>query len=154
MSGDITYRFMRHGEEQEVCDLIDHIFRRFVAPEFAENGVQEFYEYASPEKMSERLREGHFVFVSEDRGEICGVIEMRDYKHISLLFVNEQGRGIAKELFCHALKYCIGKNADLKNISVHASSFAVPFYKKLGFHPTGPKRNEHGILFIPMEYKV
>jgi len=77
---------------------------------------------------------------------------MRDYNHVSLLFVarDYQRKGIAKELLNQAIQICQGYKPQLLEISVNSSSFAVPIYEKLGFYRVGERQVRNGIGFIPM----
>ena len=79
----VKYRSMKPGEEKEVCDLVSQLFHEYIAPGYPPEGVREFLDYANPEKMKNRLESGHFIIVAESIGEIIGVIEMREYDHIS-----------------------------------------------------------------------
>jgi len=85
-----------------------------------------------------------------------GMIEIRDYNHISLLFVDKefQGEGIARELFTEALKICKLKDKSIVKIYVHASPFSIPVYQKLGFQKTGDMQEQFGIKYLPMERVV
>ena len=83
--------------------------------------------------------------------EPSGVIAFRDFNHITLFFVKEeyQRKGIGRALFQKALEI-----AQVENISVHSSPFAVECYKSLGFKVLDAEKVELGIRYIPMEYLV
>lgn len=152
MESPISYRFMQAGEEGAVCDLVIRVFDEFIAPEYSPEGVQEFLSYIKPNLLWNRSRANHFVLVAVAQGEVVGVIEVRDYDHISLFFVDKefQQRGIGKELMGRSLGICRNRKSDVSQISVHSSLYAVPVYEKLGFLPSGPRQITNGMIFVPM----
>lgn len=150
---NVIYRAMEPGEEQQVCQLVVRVFTKFVAPLYSPEGVREFLTYAAdPDQLRERLQANRFVLVAELRGRIAGAIEVRNYDHISLFFVDGelQRKGIGKELWRRALDTCLANRRDLTRITVHASPNAVETYKKLGFQTEGPEQTVNGIRFVPM----
>ena len=152
MEASLAYRLMRSGEETAVCDLVVRVFTEFVAPDYSDEGTREFMNYAEPNRMVERSQENHFALVASLLREIVGVIEVRGYAHISLLFVDPryQRIGIAKELLRRALEICRSHKPALSEITVNSSPYAVPVYRKLGFHERGAEWEVKGIRFIPM----
>ena len=81
------------------------------------------------------------------------MIELRDNRNISLLFVdkNHQGKGIAKALFKESLKKCVPAGSLPDKFYVHASPYSIPVYKKLGFTETDVMQEQFGIKYLPME---
>jgi GNAT superfamily N-acetyltransferase len=150
----VTYRPLRAGDEGAACDLILSVFDEYVAPEYSEEGVREFYRYVNPDALASRRKSDCFNIIAEREGSMVGFIEVRERKHVSLLFVRERGRGIARELFERALGCCVEENPDLNGITVNSSTYAVPIYKRLGFLETGSKETKNGITYIPMKYTI
>lgn len=148
----IKYRILEPGEEREVCDLISEVFNKFIAPGYSAEGVKEFYRYANPEALAARQNDNHFCLVAEMEGRIVGVIEMRNYNHVSLLFVKKRGIGIARALFDLALERCINEKPEFLKITVNSSPYAVSIYEKIGFRVAGEEKTENGITYIPMKY--
>ena len=153
---DIEIRFMQEGEEEKICDLVVRTFDRFVAPGYSIQGEEEFLKYANPRKLLERAGKNHFTLAAWLHSVVVGMIEVRDYRHISMFFVDQiyQGQGIGKNLHQQAIEICLHHNPDLECISVFSSPFAVPIYEKLGFETTGPDQYQSGIHFIPMVLKL
>jgi predicted GNAT family N-acyltransferase len=145
-----SYRQMAHGEEGEVCTLVVRVFHAFVAPDFSREGVEEFLRYACPDALSVRARAGHIVFLAEEEGRLVGMLELKPYDHIAMLFVEAQGRGIGKELVRRAVNLCREHVHEAPRLSVHASRYALPIYRQLGFETLGPERTENGITYVPM----
>jgi hypothetical protein len=151
---DIKYRFMKKGEEGRACALIEKVFNEFVAPDYGQEGVDEFFKFANPQAMAGRRGPEQVVIVAEKDGDIVGIIEMRNSNHIALLFVSCRGEGIAKRLFKRAVKECRKRHPDLKTITVNSSLFAEPVYTRMGFMTTGSVQKKNGIIFVPMALDV
>jgi len=143
---------MKPGEEQKVCEVVRDVFSEFVAPLYENEGVDEFSRYIDPILLAKRSKGNHFTLLAEDAGNLVGVIELRDFNHISLLFVvtSAQRRGIAKHLLHEALEMARSNKPDLSEVSVHSSPNAVDAYERLGFKAEGTEKLEHGIRYIPM----
>ncbi|HEX2907015.1 MAG TPA: GNAT family N-acetyltransferase [Phototrophicaceae bacterium] len=149
---DISYRRMQPGEEQAVYDMVERCFNTFITPDYVTEGVHAFLYYAHPAHMAERQQADHFVLVADCKGVIAGMIEMRDYDHVALLFVDEafQRRGLSRELLRQALDICRQHRPDGREITVNSSPYAVPVYERLGFRATAPEQEKSGIRFTPM----
>jgi predicted GNAT family N-acyltransferase len=61
-----------------------------------------------------------------------------------------QNQGIGKVLFQKVIALCKKKVPGLNQISVNASPFAVPIYKRLGFQETEGEQFKNGMRFQPM----
>jgi cyclopropane fatty-acyl-phospholipid synthase-like methyltransferase/GNAT superfamily N-acetyltransferase len=148
----LHYRLMAEAEAPAVCELVTRSFGDFIAPDYSSEGVTEFLRYATPAAMEERVRSGGFVWVAEDAGVLAGMAEVRDDRHIALLFVDQayQHRGIARGLVRHSVELCRRRQPALAQISVNSSPYAVQVYLRLGFAATGAEQEVHGIRFTPM----
>lgn len=154
MSLDLTYRFMQPGEEHAVYELVRRVFDRFIAPGFIQQGVDEFVDYIEPDKLATRAQSTHVTLlaIAEPHQTLVGVIEIRQHRHISLLFVDEdyQRKGIAQRLMNKGIDLCCRHNPDLTFITVFSSPYAVDIYKCLGFTEAEPEQELNGVRFIPM----
>lgn len=153
---DLVIRTMKTEESVEAASVIARVFDQFIAPDYSLIGVQHFYEFILPEAMVKRLSENSTAFIACYRGKIIGVIEIRDYSHVSLLFVSEEwhGQGIAKRLIDAGIAKCRAENRAIKQVSVNSSPYAVPVYEKLGFTIREPEQEINGIRFTPMRKAV
>ena len=147
---------MRSGEEEAVCRLIEECFNEFVAPEYSEAGIEEFFKYANPQALRDRTQKDHFVLMAMDGDKLVGVIEVRSNNHISLLFVKTEyhHRGIARKLLQLSLEACRKAKPDLDQIDVNSSPYAVGIYAKLGFKRTDMEQEVNGIKFTPMKLTI
>ena len=152
----LTYRPLSLKDTLNVSDLVARVFNEFVAPEYSSEGIQEFHRYIQPSALWARAQANHFSLITLEQDKVVGVIEMRGYNHVSLLFVAPefQHRGIAKELLRRALQICQANEPRLSEISVNSSAYAVLIYERLGFCQTGGRQVRNGIEFFPMVLKL
>jgi GNAT superfamily N-acetyltransferase len=154
MEPTISYRFLKPNEEEEVCALVEEVFNRYVAPDYPQEGIEEFFRFANPGAMQRRSGSGQIVLVAEQSSRICGMLEIRDGSHLSLMFVKEQGKGIARNLLNMAIRECLRRTPGIQQITVNSSPYAEIIYQRLGFIPTGPSQTIKGITFIPMTLSI
>ena len=147
----VFYREMAPGEEQVVCNLVTRVFNQYVASDYGQDGIEEFFRFANPEAMKERMRSNGFVLVALQNGTIVGMLEFFPPDIVALLFVTVRHQGIAKKLLAQSIKKARTLNPNLSKLIAHSSLFAQPIYQKMGFRNTGNKKTENGITYIPME---
>ena len=140
---------------KQALDLVNEVFSEFVAVEYSERGIATFQEYLKTkyEEVSADLESGHKkAWGYHQNGEIIGVIATRNVSHIALMFVDKRyhRKGIARRLFDTVLADLKG-NADVTQITVNSSPYALKAYEKLGFIKTAEQQeHENGIIYIPM----
>ncbi len=152
MKSDIMIRACRPGDEVAAAELVAAVFAGQVAPDYGEAGRREFAQYVYPGAIAER-QAGNCVMLLAWAGDtLAGVIECRDFEHISLFFValEYQGRGIGGELFRRMIGLMRRVRPVLDAVTVYASPFAVPVYRRLGFAATDGECCVNGIRFTPM----
>ncbi|CCY77198.1 gCN5-related N-acetyltransferase [Brachyspira sp. CAG:700] len=137
---------------EEISDLVKRIYLKYNSKIDSEEGINNILTFMSKENM--RLRfyiEGALILVARDKNnKIVGAIELKNFEHISLLFVDDKyfKFGIGKKLF-EEVKNIL----ELEKYSVNASDYALEFYKKLGFvQITDSIEIENGVHFYPMLY--
>lgn len=153
-----TLRIERYksGQEKMIHQLIKKVYDEFVSIDNSNEGNRFFYEWIKPSKIAERQCNQINIWVAFIDSKLVGMIEIRDNKYISLLFVdkNHQGCGIAKKLFDISLKEIIRRDPKLDKFYVHASPYSIPIYKKMGFIETDNMQEENGIKYLPMEMTI
>ncbi len=139
-------------EIEDISRLIERVFMQFEAPEYSKEGIDNFLAYIKPDEFEKRLRENHFDLVAKSGITIVGIIEVRSYSHICLLFVAPefQKQGIAKELVHQSLEICKKFNPNLRSITVNSSPYAKPIYYRLGFRQLTEEQTKSGIRYTPM----
>lgn len=146
----IVYEHMSSGEEQLVCELVKNVFNEFIAPDYDQDGVDNFFCFANAAAMAERVRSGGYVLVAKQSGRLVGMLEFTRPDRIAMLFVSQRGQGIAKELIARAIEKARSENPALPKMTVHSSPFAKAAYQKMGFRQTGDTMIEQGIRYVPM----
>lgn len=146
----------QRGQEEMIYQLIKRVYDEFVSIDYGEEGNTFFYDWIQPSKIAERQRNQTNIWVALKDSELVGMIEIRDNKFISLLFVDKvyQGQGIAKRLFNESLKESIQRDLNSDKFFVHASPYSIPIYRKMGFIETDNIQEENGIKYLPMEMTI
>jgi GNAT superfamily N-acetyltransferase len=152
MADHIRIRTLEEDEIIQAHALVSAVFDEFVASLFSDEGITEFKSFIEPPKLLERLRANSFMLAAEIDGELVGIIGVRDWRHVSILFVrgDQQGKGIARSLLAEALRRCQTANPDLVKVTVNSSPNAVEAYRHMGFIPTSEEQLTNGIRFVPM----
>ncbi len=132
--------------------LIHRVAETFIAPDFSEQGMRHFLAYVRPSALCERLEEGGMLLGAFVAQQLIAVLEMRDGSHISLLFTDGRwhGRGVARTLLQHVLDLPPNLMGKADALTVNASPYAVPIYRKMGFTITGPEGENNGVRSTPM----
>lgn len=152
MNCSILYRPLNPGDEVKVCNLVARSFNEFIAPGLTEEGIEEFFRYANPRALSRRSRSGHHVILAEADGRLAGMVEVKELRHLSTLYVDKDfhGKGIASELLTLALDHIKSNSPTPKEVTIHSSIYARPFYESMGFRKTEEEKTIYGILHVPM----
>ncbi|MBD8696623.1 GNAT family N-acetyltransferase [Stenotrophomonas sp. CFBP 13718] len=122
-------------------------FTQSVAPTVTAQGVATFGSIAAASSFAKRFVGDNKILVFEEAGRVVGVIELKEGRHISMLFVDPdaQGRGIGRQLVEAALA-----QARAELITVSASLPSVPAYTRYGFALAGPVAEAAGLIYQPM----
>lgn len=132
-------------------DLVWSVFCRYEAPEYTQEGVDVFRDFIALDTMTRMMDAGVLRFWGAfDRRRIVGVIAVRGFSHISLLFVDPDfhRKGIARMLFEQVMAFAV--THDCHEITVHSSPYAVSFYENLGFTAIATEQEKQGIRSTPM----
>ena len=152
----IVYRQMRPGEESMVSDLMVRSFDEFIGASYPRSGVRDFLTYVSAPAIRERLHRQHTILVALDGARIVGVVDISDYRHIDLLFVEKayHGKGIGRELVQRCIELALEAQPNLKELTADTSEYGRPAYESMGFEPAGPELIERGRHFRRMRLKL
>lgn len=131
-------------EIQTALDLSWDVFLQFEAPEYSEEGVQEFRKSLDDKERTRKLQ----FYGAFDKDKLIGMLCMREPQHIGGFFVRAEyhRKGIGRDLF-ETMK----KDYDKQQFTVNSSPYAVEIYKHLGFKETDVEQTVNGIRFTPME---
>lgn len=152
-TGIYRYRRMETGDDDRASALVTRVFFDCIAPLYSAQGVATFERYIRPAGFRKRLGRGHFALLAETEGELIGLIEVKEHRQITLLFVAQahQRQGIGRELVHRAARVCHRRRPGLRELAVSASPNAVDAYERMGFVVFGPELELEGIRFVPMK---
>ncbi len=145
-----------HSDWDGAMNLAWRTFVRFDAPDYSQEGIKNFRNFVTDEMLRKMFLAGHYqLFVAIDGGKYVGMLSLREKKHISLLFVDEQyhHNGVGSALIKFVSKYA-KEEEGLSCLTVNSSPYAVDFYRTRGFKDLGPETEADGIRFTPMELKL
>jgi GNAT superfamily N-acetyltransferase len=130
--------------------LVKRVFDEYCACDCDAFGLKVFHDFIDVNSFRDRNLQNSITFIAKSGGTSVGMIELRDYNHVCLLFVDKpyHAMGIAGKLFTTACKLALEKGSAC--IDVNASLYSVPVYEKLGFHRTDEIKEVNGIRFVPM----
>lgn len=139
-------------ESEQIAAMIGKVFVEYNAAGMLPEGRAKFLEFIHPNNIRQRLTAGACMFIACHGAQVVGVIEVRIYSHIALLFTERhyQRKGIAKKLLQAAVARCKEKRPQLTAITVNSSAYAVPVYERLGFMIRTKERLEQGVRYTPM----
>ena len=142
---------MNSDDTQQASKVAVSSFKQSVAGHLSDEGVATFMSIASPESFESRMTKDNLMFVSEDENGINGIVELKEGRHVAMLFVapEKQGMGIGQKLIKKALKY-----SSVKSVTVSASLTSVNAYKKYGFEVAGPEEEKQGLRYRPMKIEL
>ena len=143
--GPYPVRHLNADEIRCALDLMWEVFLQFVAPEYSQEGIDEFKKSLNDKERTEKLR-FYGVF---DNDKLVGTLCIKEPRHIGGFFVKAdyQGRGFGRMLF-EAMK----ADYEKPEFTVNSSPYAVKIYEHLGFVPTDNEQTVNGIRFTPMKY--
>lgn len=144
----MAVRAIEQRDVQEVSRIVVAAFLDVVASGLSREGIATFMNLSAPEAFAKRMTEDNCMFVFEEQGEIMGMIEFKEGRHVAMLFVapDRQGAGIGRELVRAALSH-----RRVPSVTVSASLSSVPAYEKYGFEVTGPEEETQGLRYMPMK---
>ena len=158
-NSNLTYKYRKIEKEelQETLNLVRKVFDEFEAPYYSEEGIASFYKFIDIDNILEQYMNGSLYFYGcFVNNTIIGIIAVRNFVHISLLFVDKHyhKQGIARTLFDDVIKICKEKISFLQIVTVNSSPYAVGFYHKLGFVDISSEQTVDGIRFTPMRLEI
>jgi len=135
----------------ETLELVRDVFMEYEAPDYSEEGIEEFLRFLEPDEIAEKLDEEKIkIWICSSGDKIVGMIAAIE-NHINLLFVsgNHHRKGIARELLNIMIDYY-----KPDTLTVNSSPYAVEAYRKLGFTDTDVEQEVSGIRYTPMKREL
>ena len=134
-------------------DMIWKTFLKFEGHVYAPEGVQNFLDFITDEDLVKDFLMGKYLMlIALDGKKVSGAATVRDRNHLSLLFVDEQyhHKGVGRALMDTMCAYLKNEQGESR-MTLKSAPYAVGFYERIGFWPTGPEEHYAGIHVTPME---
>jgi GNAT superfamily N-acetyltransferase len=152
----IMVRCAYHADWDGAMKLAWDTFARFNAPDYSQEGIANFHKFVHDDMLRKMFVAGHYqLFVATEGDKCVGMLSLREKKHISLLFVDEQyhRHGVATALLNYVKRYALYEEG-IDVLTVNASPYAVKYYLNRGFIPVSGETEADGIRFTPMELRL
>lgn len=133
-----------------ISSLAIETCERFIFQNTSEEGRETLRQLYRSSNVKQRIRANDrfvLLFIGE---ALVGAAAMRsDDNHVYLFFVagHLHGQGLGRKLM-DALVADLGETGY---VTLNSSTYAIDFYKHLGFEATGPVSSAKGVEFLPMK---
>lgn len=138
-----------------IHSLIMSLTHMFMLSPTGEGG-EEFFASVSAAAMQEYIGAPNFCFwLAEDGPRLLGMVALRDNRHLFNLFIaaGNQRQGLGSQLWQIARNHALA-HGNPGEFTVNASANAVAVYERFGFVASGPRVEQHGLAFVPMQLVV
>lgn len=139
---------IKESTNEEIGNILElawNTFLKYEAPDYTEDGIQEFKKFITNKEAIESLK----LYGAYEDNELLGMIATRNENtHIALFFLKDeyQGKGIGRKLYEY-----IKQLSKEENITVNSSPYALNIYKRLCFIPTSEEQITNGMRYTPMK---
>ena len=148
----ITIRSAREEDADAIAKLTATLTKRHIGIDCTPEGLAQLLAGMTPPAVRQRMAAGWPHWIAEQPNDIAGVCVVRGDAHLYHLFVADacQRQAVARRLLEVAIAHCRAAVPGLEAITVNASTFGLPAYRRLGFKADGEARVLHGIRSHPM----
>lgn len=144
-------RTMLESDQKAASAICMRAFLAAVAPSLSSFGVDTFRLIAAPDGFAQRRAQDNLQLVYEDAGRIKGVAELKQRRHVAMLFVDP---GCQRQGIGEALLAALVEQAHAGLLTVSASLPSVGFYARNGFRSMGEVAESAGLVYQPMERSI
>ena len=140
-------------EWENAMGLAWKTFLKFEGNDYEPEGIKNFQDFITDQSLRKMFLAGKYIlYAAFYRGEIVGVVSLRNKEHISLLFVDEafHKMGIGRKLIVQMQK--VAKELGSYRLTVNSSPYGIGFYHKVGFVDTNIEQKRDGIRYTPMSW--
>lgn len=150
---NILVRPVTMGEWETAMGLAWKTFLKFEGMDYEQEGIDNFQDFITDQMLQRMFLLGEYIlYGAYFRGQMVGIISLRNREHISLLFVDEEFHrmGIGRKLIYEVRK--LERDMGGYRLTVNSSPYAVGFYHKIGFVDTEAEQTKDGIRYTPMSW--
>lgn len=143
----MSIRTLVESDLEAVSALCISAFMTAVAPSLSPQGVATFTQIAAADSFAKRMAGDNLMLVFVQENQVLGVIELKEGRHVAMLFVDpqQQSRGVGRQLVAAALAH-----ARSEVVTVSASLTSVAAYERYGFNRAGEIGEYDGLVYQPM----
>ncbi len=154
MSSEVQIRPYRPGDAVGAARVAVRCFETSIRPYYTPEGCQLFGAYILPDEIAKRQADDCLMVVAVSGGELVGVLELRDFAHLSMFFVDPdfQSCGIGRRLLQRAFTLLRKLHPKQRELTVFSAPGAVDVYRHLGFEVNGEEQFLSGVHYIPMHF--
>mgnify|MGYP000289868775 CR=1 FL=1 len=141
----IVIRRLEQLEYENAVTLSLEVYLQCGEEDFDEQGLESFKSFVNDREVVNRL----VIYGAFDGDNLVGVLATKNLgEHISLFFIKKEyhRKGIGQKLFDAS----IGDD-PVSVMTVNSSSYAVPFYRSLGFREVKEPQVTNGLRYVPMK---
>ncbi|MGY5450952.1 GNAT family N-acetyltransferase [Agarivorans sp. MS3-6] len=156
MNQNIKIRLAKLDDASAISALLTQLAQRFLVQDFTEAGSQCLLAAMTEQSIVSYIKQGFCYHLAEQfyeygQPQLLGVVATRDNTHLYHLFVAElaQGQGLAGKLWQQAKAVCLA-NGNQGEFTVNASLGAKAMYQAWGFVAEQERRENKGIIDVPM----
>lgn len=138
-------RKLEKNEYNQATDLALDVYINCGRSDFNDEGLESFKSFINNEQLMNEL----IIYGAFEQNKLIGILGIKNNrKHISLFFIQPEHhrKGIGKKLFDY-----MENDHPADEMTVNSSTYAVPFYKHLGFEQTNDKQTTNGMTYVPMK---
>lgn len=103
----MNIRKLVESDLEAVSALCISAFMTAVAPSLSPQGVATFTQIAAADSFAKRMAGDNLMLVFVQENQVLGVIELKEGRHVAMLFVDpqQQSRGVGRQLVAAALAH-------------------------------------------------
>ena len=149
----LDIRAAEPSDAAAISALVSALVTQFIVPDCSSAGAAILLNSMTTAAIAGYISQPNFDYqVATLEGELVAVVATRDNSHLYHLFVAEayQGRGYARLLWQQAKRRCF-ERAGTKIFTVNASPYAEALYRRFGFVAIQGRREQQGIVDVPMQ---
>lgn len=154
----LLVRRLTPQECKPMLALVWETYLQFEAPDYAPQGVEIFRrEIVEGARFRQDCITGKNRMWGAFYGDLLvGTMVMRGEGHICLAFTHRDyhRRGVATAIFRRLEQEVRQENPALRQITLNAAPYGLPFYRHLGFAATAQEQCRDGVRFTPMAYPL
>ena len=152
----MRFRKFKKSDIRQIAKIKNSVFSSFNKSEYFEKEFgSKYLSHTNPNKTDQELLEAFKIkdsifYIAEENDKIFGYIKGRKNRIGNLFILGKtHKKGLGRKLVNLFEKEA--KKQNSREIKIHSSIYAVPFYKKMGYKKTTGIRNFHGLKVQPMK---